>query len=169
MTYLLNISIWVLFFLWSCLIIYTVYLLRKKRKKTIIRSLTILFLITVLLSIFYYPTNLKLDFSKKYEVTIIENGEMHNITENKQIDNILKLVNEQIVIKSTTKTLLGTNSVPSNDNISIFISGNNISFSLLIFIRKNATSDSYIEKNGQYYKILDTENIIKSVEEFINF
>ncbi|MGE7924822.1 hypothetical protein ACQKND_16785 [Viridibacillus arvi] len=168
MTKVLNLGIWFLFFILFVTLFYIVLaFIKNKQRKYITRALLIFLTLLLTIVAFYFPVKNPLQQAKQVTFTI-ENGESEDKLESKKVNEIKQIIQNQHLIKNTSKTLVGTSPYPFNEGINIHISGNEISFNMLVFIRIDNPKESYVEYNSQYYSILKSDKFVQDIVKVIN-
>jgi energy-coupling factor transporter transmembrane protein EcfT len=160
-----NVVIWLLFLLVPLILSYIIHaLIKKKKRKYVIRGILIFFGIIALLTIFYVPVQMRLDNPPQLNI-IMDNSQGQSVkVENlDQIKEIKELVEKQMFIRSTLKTLNGIPPYPAKEGININFLGKD---SLYIFVRRDAVQYSFLKRGKQYYTVLHTEKFVKEIFSF---
>ncbi|MGE7922598.1 hypothetical protein ACQKND_05380 [Viridibacillus arvi] len=166
---LLNLSVWVVICFSLLILIYITYALVNKKHLNNITLEVATFLFTLILIIpFYSPVHLSLYDPKQLTVKIVKNGQNYDISDITLKNEIKEIIERQNLIKSTSKTIVGTPPYPSKQGINIHISGTDVSFSMLVFIRIDSIQYSYIEYDGQYFSINRIEKFVQDVVNVTN-
>ncbi len=167
MVKIINIAILLLMLLLPFILLYTIYsLIKGKPKIHRIFAIFILLGMIALITIFYVPSSMELHEQKQLTVTLHRNGQIYKIVDLEQVKEIKELVEKQKFIRSVSRTLVGSSPVPSDQYINVFFEGKDIPFSQLISVRMDTAQSSYLERDSQYYKIVNAEAFVQNMVDY---
>lgn len=164
MVILLNSIICCLILLVLFLVIHIIRILILKRTiKSLYVSLSILLGIILLLAVFYFPRRITLPDQQQLLITIDAKGQdpisLMNVA---QLNELVNLVERQKLVKSISKTLEGTFSYPAEHGVNIIIAAMDEP-RLYIFARDDNIKQTFFEKNGQYYTVLNSKKFVEDI------
>lgn len=162
MVTLLNIII-VFFIILIPFLLFYLFRVGKKTKKSFKINFTILFGILLSFVVFYFPTRMTLPNHNQLEIIIEERSQKPvSIKNENHINELIKLVEHQKLMRSTIKTLSGTFSYPAEHGINIIISSKEQPYHLYVFARDDV-KETFFLKNGQYYSVINGKNFVDDI------
>lgn len=150
------------------IILYDSCTCKKKHLKNITLAVATFLSTLILIISFYSPVHLFLYDSKQLTVKIEKNGRSYDISDITLKNEIKEIIERQNLIKSTSKTIIGTPPYPSKQGINIHISGTDVNFNMLVFIRIDSIQYSYMEYDGQYFSINRLKKFVQDVANVTN-
>ncbi|BBI34049.1 hypothetical protein KCTCHS21_34480 [Cohnella abietis] len=171
MSSIFSVMIITLFLLIPVVLTYIIYSLIKKRQKksvTLVISLC-LGIVIVFLVLYLAPTRLKLQSSDSdYNLTIYKNGRTYLIDDREQKNSMMQLLEGQKYVRNVNIPLNGVPRVASDQYISIRIAGIEVPSNILISVRLDDTSLSYLENSSRYYSINNSKKFTQDIQNFIS-
>jgi len=146
-----NLFVWLLFLALPISLIYLIYAAIKRKpntKKKITVSLLIMLGSALYLVLFYLPTKVSLPDTAQLHISAP--GGSFQVADQDRINKLKKLIEQQRVVRSTDKTVMGVSPYPADQGIEILLNGN---YHLLA--RKDKAAYSFIQIGEQYYSVLD--------------